>query len=81
MLTPDEVFPGNRLIAGLGAGASDASGTAVTVPSVLGWDDEGSEIYLPPGTYYLGAIADPSNAIGEPDETNNGLSGNKIEIM
>jgi subtilase family serine protease len=35
---------------------------------------------LTPGFYYLGAIADFSGAIDEPDESNNAILGNIIEI-
>jgi len=34
-----------------------------------------------PGTYYIGAIADTSNAIGESNKTNNALVGNQISIV
>lgn len=35
---------------------------------------------IPPGTYYIGAYADPGNSVAESDETNNGLHGTTIVV-
>jgi hypothetical protein len=36
---------------------------------------------LPPGTYYLGAIADSTNRFKESDESNNSSGGNRVTIQ
>ena len=36
---------------------------------------------LAPGIYYLGAIADTGNRVGESNENNNSLAGNKISVV
>ncbi len=53
----------------LAAGQSSTADTAVTIPvNMLG------------GTYWIGAIADPTSLITEYNESNNALKGNQITI-
>lgn len=44
----------------LGAGASNTARSTITIPSTVAT-----------GTYYLGAIVDPTNAVTETSEANN----------
>ncbi len=68
-ITATDTYLGAVLVMSLGSGAQwNVSGT-FTVPSTLA-----------AGTYYIGAIADASNAIAESSETNNSFAGNQIAI-
>ncbi|HAK60875.1 MAG TPA: hypothetical protein DCO77_10905 [Nitrospiraceae bacterium] len=59
-----------RTVYGLLSNGSSSGNTTVTIP-----------LYnVTPGTYYIGAIADPQDAVKEEDETNNSLLGNPITI-
>ncbi len=75
-----DIFLGSRSVSGLAAGASSSADTTVTIPSSLGEDEYGVPIYLAPGTYYIGAIADISHSVGESNETNNTRAGTQIVI-
>lgn len=70
----DTELIGTRAAPILAAGASGSGLTAVTVPTTV-----------PPGTYYIGAIADATNVQFEANssgtgETNNWLAGNTIIV-
>jgi subtilase family serine protease len=69
VITTSDTSLGNRNVAGLGPGASSTADTTVTVPAGLA-----------PGTYYIGAIADPANQMIESNESNNTRAGNQITI-
>jgi subtilase family serine protease len=70
VITTGDVYLGNRYVASLASGASSSGDTTVTIPATLAG-----------GTYYLGAIVDPSNSVKEGDETNNAVAGNAITIV
>lgn len=53
----------------LAPGASSTTTTTVTVPSTL-----------PGGTYYLGAIVDPTYLVREANEANNALAGSTVAV-
>ena len=60
-ITTADTLIGTRSFAGLAAGArSPIENTTVTVPPTV-----------PAGSYYLGMIVDPANAVAEADEANN----------
>lgn len=63
-ITTADTLIGTTTLNSLAAGASSTVNTTVNIPSTL-----------VPGTYYIGAIADYSNAQPETDETNNALTG------
>ncbi len=71
---------GSRSVAGLAAGASNAAATTVTIPRTIRHDEDGYPISLPPGTYYIGAIADIYNQVQKSSEVNNTLTGTQIVI-
>ena len=81
MITTSDIYLGTRSVASLAAGASNAAATAVTIPRIIGYDEDGYPISLPPGTYYIGAIADTYNKVQESSEVNNALAGNQLVIM
>jgi subtilase family serine protease len=60
---------GYRWVDGLAPGASSTDATAVVIPSELAG-----------GVYYIGAIADYTNAVPEADESNNARAGNQITV-
>jgi subtilase family serine protease len=80
VITGNDIYLGTRALSGLASGASDAATTTVTIPSIIGYDEEGYPIGLPPGTYYIGAIADIYNQVQESSEMNNTLTGTQIVI-
>jgi hypothetical protein len=55
-----------RIVNGLPVGGSSAATTTITVPAST-----------PPGTYYVGAIADWTNAVTESNESNNTIMATK----
>jgi hypothetical protein len=57
-------------LGGLAPGHSRKSSTTLTLPTIL-----------PPGTYYLGALADSINRFPEESETNNASAGNTVTIQ
>lgn len=65
----------DRLV-GVGATGQIAAGASATQDGLL---------YIPlsvaPGTYYLGAIVDPTNYLGESDETNNTFTGPTVQVQ
>jgi hypothetical protein len=61
---------GTRTLGGLAAGASSTAVVSFFVPGDLAR-----------GTYYLGAIADPSAQQPEGDETNNAITATAIELQ
>jgi subtilase family serine protease len=63
----DIVLPSTRAIASLVAGASSKDSIKLTVPASV-----------PPGTYYVGVIADVGNAVNESNETNNTLKAARM---
>jgi large repetitive protein len=68
-ITTGDTLLGSRMVASLGAGASSAATTSVTISAA-------------PGTYYLGVIADPGMTLTELNEGNNaGSALNTIEIQ
>ena len=69
IITTDDVYVGGRYVYDLAPGSSSTMDTSITIPSTL-----------KRGTYYLGAIADYNNYVGEYDEQNNALAGNEIMI-
>jgi hypothetical protein len=69
-ITTADTLIGSRVVSGaLAAGASSSATTTVTVPGAL-----------VPGTYYIGVIADATNAQVETNETNNALAGATIIV-
>lgn len=69
-ITASDIAIGGRQInGGLAQGRCSRVSTTVTIPTTL-----------PPGTYYIGAIADIGNNITETNEANNSLAGNTITI-
>jgi hypothetical protein len=69
-ITTSDVKIGSRSVnTALASGASSSSTKTVTVPSSLA-----------PGTYYIGAIADATNAQSESNENNNAMVGGMITI-
>jgi subtilase family serine protease len=69
IITTTDTRIGAPSIAALAAGQSITNGTAVYIPN-----------YVAAGSYYLGVIADYANALPEPDEVNNILTANTINI-
>lgn len=69
-VTTTDVKVGERTVASLAAGASSSGSTSITIPTT--WAG---------GTYYLGAIADPANAVVETDEANNVAVGAALTII
>lgn len=60
-ITTSDILIGKRTIKSLAAGASDGPVTTqATIPKSV-----------TPGSYFLGAIVDPTNKVSESDETNN----------
>ena len=66
----DIALTGTRIVSSLAVGASSAGTTTVTVPKATA-----------PGIYFIGAIADATNAQPESNETNNGLAGGTITVI
>jgi subtilase family serine protease len=69
VITLDDKLLNYRYVPTLAAGASSTKNTTVNIPSMA------------PGTYYIGAIADIFNNLGEADENNNIVTGNMITII
>jgi subtilase family serine protease len=69
VITTSDRWVGMRYVYGLPPDGSSTEDTAVTVPATV-----------VPGTYYVGAIADSSNAVVESNESNNALAGNAVSI-
>jgi subtilase family serine protease len=61
---------GSRYCASLGAGGASTAITTVAIPASV-----------EPGRYYVGAVADPSDAHQETDEANNGFAGTVIDVV
>jgi subtilase family serine protease len=59
-ITTSDTFLGSRAVSSLPPGGSSTADTTLTLPTGL-----------PPGTYYLGAIADDQHLVSEASETNN----------
>lgn len=70
VITANDTLIGQRVVGSLAAGAGSTGTTVVTVPATLA-----------PGTYYIGAIADATNAQAETNETNNTLAGATITVV
>ncbi len=70
VITTSDTLIASRTVASLKANASSTATTTVTVPTSLA-----------PGTYYVGAIADSTNAIAETNEANNAIVGTQISIV
>ncbi len=68
-ITTSDTRIGTRSVSSLAAAASHSAQTTLTIPSTIA-----------PKTYYLGAIADYSNARAETNETNNAITGNTIAV-
>jgi chitodextrinase len=75
-ITRNDIELGSRYVSPL-----EPVGTPYPYPSES--SDE-TEVFVkdtvPAGTYYIGVIADPWNAVRESDKTNNALAGNRIEV-
>lgn len=69
VITTSDTYLGSRYVIGLNPGESNVGSTGVTIPADLAG-----------GVYYVGAIADPQNYVGESNETNNALAGTQITI-
>lgn len=71
IITKDDVLIGAWKVMSLAAGASASATTDCSISS-----------QFPPGTYYIGAIADYFEIYDqyESDETNNSITGNQIQI-
>jgi subtilase family serine protease len=69
-ITTADLRLGARSVSSLASGATSTASTTVTIPNTL-----------PPGTYYVGAIADYLNARPETNEVNNSLAGNQINVV
>jgi subtilase family serine protease len=67
--TTDRVI-GSRLVPGLAPGASSAAPVTLTIPSDVA-----------PGSYYLGAIVDPGNAVKEEIEANNASASTPLAVV
>jgi subtilase family serine protease len=63
-ITPADLRIGSRAIASLPAGQSDFGNVQLTIGAAV-----------PPGTYFLGAIADDTGAVAEASESNNAFTG------
>jgi subtilisin family serine protease len=70
----DTIDPGSdvplasRAVSGLAPGASSAATTTATLPNT-------------PGDFFVGAVADPTNAVSEGDESNNTLHTAAVAIV
>jgi hypothetical protein len=69
VITASDTYIGYRNVNNLPSGGTSSANTTVTIPTSLS-----------PGTYYIGATADPEQFVGESDETNNTAVGNQITI-
>jgi hypothetical protein len=69
VITASDTYIGYRNVKSLPSGGTSSANTTVTIPTSLS-----------PGTYYIGATADPEQFVGETDETNNTAVGNQITI-
>jgi len=70
IITPDDYRIGEKWTGGLYPGDVAVYDVSFKVPGSV-----------PPGTYYLGAIADHRNEQTEVDETNNTLAANSVEVI
>ncbi|HEY9173699.1 MAG TPA: CARDB domain-containing protein, partial [Verrucomicrobiae bacterium] len=70
VITPDDLRLTTRSLSGPAPGQTNTAVTAVTIP-----------LATPPGTYYLGAIADYQDKIVEVSKSNNALASAPIEIV
>ncbi len=68
--TTGDLWLGERTVPGLASGASSSADTAAAIPRTVAG-----------GTYYIGAIADPTNQLLEGVESNNAAAGNTIAIV
>ncbi|MBI3620738.1 MAG: SBBP repeat-containing protein [Nitrospirae bacterium] len=68
-ITQADIGLGNRTVGPLSAGGTNSGTTVVLIPAGL-----------PPGAYYLGAIADPALQVPEGNEGNNVYAGSTITI-
>jgi subtilase family serine protease len=69
MITNSDYYIGSRYVSSLAPGASSVGDTLCNIPG-----------NLPPGTYFIGAIADTNNSIKESDKSNNALAGSQITV-
>lgn len=69
IITTSDTRVGSRSVSALNSQASSSGSTTVTLSTTLS-----------PGTYYIGVLADYSNARVEQDESNNALAGPQIVI-
>lgn len=63
VITSADVLIGQRQVAALAVGATDAASGAVTIPA-----------FVPQGSYYVGVLCDDLEQVVEMDELNNGLA-------
>ena len=68
-ITTDDILFTTRTVQSLAGGATNAANTRITVPQTLSV-----------GSYFIGAIVDPTDAQLETDETNNARSGTRIDV-
>jgi subtilase family serine protease len=68
-ITAGDLLVGTATFSNLGAGASVPLSANVTLPAGL-----------PPGSYYIGAIADRSRVLREVSNLNNALAGNRLTV-
>src|SRR5206468_6049201 len=68
-ISTNDLRIGERSLGILLPGASDSASTLLSIP-----------LDVPPGSYYLGAIADYQGARGEANENNNAILGGPITI-
>ncbi|MDO8413049.1 MAG: kelch repeat-containing protein [Gallionellaceae bacterium] len=69
VITTADILVGSVSVASLAAGTSQSAATSITVSKKLAR-----------GTYYLGAIADYTNAETESNESNNSYTGTTIQV-
>ncbi|MCB9757972.1 MAG: fibronectin type III domain-containing protein [Candidatus Omnitrophica bacterium] len=69
VITSNDKFLNYRYVPTLDGGASNTRSITINIPSTIA-----------PGTYYVGAIVDVFNSLGEADENNNIVTGNTITV-
>jgi large repetitive protein len=68
-ITTGDRYVGGRWLSSLASGETSTADVTVTIP-----------LDVPGGTWYLGAIADPSGSVPESDETNNVVVGGTVAV-
>lgn len=68
-ISTSDIFLGSRWVNTLDPGATSAATTPITIP-----------IDVPPGSYTLGAVADFTGTVADPDSANNVLAGGAVTI-